>query len=60
MWTPVLVRNSSLSTMLQIVSTFLILLTHQLSATAQDCDTTVYEVAEEMPEYPGGLAEMYT
>ncbi|MCB9197843.1 MAG: hypothetical protein H6600_05240 [Flavobacteriales bacterium] len=27
--------------------------------TAQDCDTTIYEVVEKMPEYPGGWPEFY-
>lgn len=37
----------------------LLLFFSQLTTNAQDCDTTLYEIVEEMPEYPSGQQEMY-
>ncbi|WP_258541316.1 energy transducer TonB [Parvicella tangerina] len=38
---------------------FQLLFLFHLSIDAQDCDTTVYEVVEEMPEFPGGMERLY-
>ncbi len=47
--------------MLQTTSFFFLfsLFASSFHSLAQECDTTVYETVEEMPEFPGGLEKMY-
>ena len=44
--------------MLRIVSSIAFITLLSFQPIAQDCDTTVYEVVEVMPEYPGGMSEL--
>ncbi|MCB9188087.1 MAG: energy transducer TonB [Flavobacteriales bacterium] len=45
----------------KIVSLFVVLISSIVFSLfySQSCDTTLYEVVEEQPEFPGGIQEMY-
>lgn len=55
-------RNSSRNTTILMALRSLIILSFLLTSLfvyTQECDSTVYEVVEVMPEFPGGIEEMY-